>query len=275
MREFTLIITEQKGGISMDLQHKTIVVTGASSGIGLDLVNELAPYNCNIVAVARSIEKIEFHHKNVIKYPCDISKPENIDQLFDFVMNRFKTIDIFVCNAGFAYYGEIAGPNWEEIEKIYQTNVFSAIYVAEKMKARHGKKPFQVAITASAMSYLSYPGYTLYASTKAALHGFATGYRCELERGQKIQMIYPIATRTKFFEQAGEKTPVPWPSQTAEKVASIIVNGLIKGKNSIFPSKLFQTVNILNGYLPFLFKFIVVFETFKFKQWLKKNKRSK
>ncbi len=255
----------------MELSGKKIIVTGASSGIGLDLVRELLKHNCKIIAVARSIEKIDFHHENVIKYPCDISKPENIDALFDFAKKQFKTIDLFICNAGFAYYGEIAGPNWEEIEKIYQTNVFSAIYVAEKMKALHGKNPFQVAITASAMSFLSYPGYTLYASTKAALHGFATGYRCELSSGQKIQMIYPIATRTKFFEQAGEKTPVPWPSQTPEKVAGTIVKGLIKGKNSIFPSKLFQSLNIINGYLPFLFKIIIVFETFKFKQWLKKK----
>ncbi|MFH2064538.1 MAG: SDR family NAD(P)-dependent oxidoreductase [Pseudomonadota bacterium] len=255
----------------MDLNQKSIIVTGASSGIGLDLVKELLLHNCNIIAVARSIEKIDFHHDRVTKYPCDISKLDNIDALFKFALEKWNTIDLFVCNAGFAYYGEIAGPNWKEIEKIYQTNVFSAIYVAEKMKALHGKKPFQVAITASAMSFLSYPGYTLYASTKAALHGFATGYRCELSRGQKIQMIYPIATRTKFFEQAGEKTPIPWPSQTPDKVAGTIVKGLIKGKNSIFPSKLFQSLNIINGYLPFLFKVIIVFETFKFKQWLKKK----
>ena len=255
----------------MDLNNKNIVVTGASSGIGLDLVRELLQKNCRIIAVARSIDKIDFHHDNVIKYACDISKPANIDALFDFALEQFKNIDVFVCNAGFAYYGRIAGPNWEEIEKIYQTNVFSSIYVAEKMKKIHGSNPYQVAITASAMSFLSYPGYALYASTKAALHGFATGYRCELSTGQKLQMIYPIATRTKFFEQAGEKTPVPWPSQGPEKVAGTIVSGLMKGKNSIFPSMLFRSLNILNGYVPFLFPVIVAFETFKFKRWLKEN----
>jgi short-subunit dehydrogenase len=255
----------------MELSQKKIVVTGASSGIGLDLVRELIKEDCKIIAVARSIEKIDFHHENVIRYPCDISKPENLDALFDFSLDQLGTIDVFICNAGFAYYGEIAGPNWEEIEKIYQTNVFSSIYVSEKMKAIHGNNPFQVAVTASAMSFLSYPGYTLYSSTKAALHGFATGYRSELLKGQKLQMIYPIATRTQFFEQAGEKTPIPWPSQTPENVAKKIVRGLVKGKNSIFPSMLFQSLKILNGYLPFIFKFIVVFETFKFKRWLRAN----
>jgi len=255
----------------MDLNNKKIILTGASSGIGLDLLKKLASYPCNIIAAARTINKIDAEYENVIKYPCDISEKENIDKLFDFAIEKLGGIDIYIANAGFAYYGQIEGPNWNEIDKIYRTNVFSGIYAAEKMKALNGNKPFSIAITASAMSFLSYPGYTLYASSKAALHGFATGYRSELSKGQRLQMIYPIGTRTKFFEQAGPKTPVPWPTQTSVKVAAAILKGLIKEKNSIFPSKLFQSLNILNGFLPFIFKGIILFEKFKFHRWLKAN----
>lgn len=253
----------------MDLKNKNIVLTGASSGIGLDLLKILASYPCRTIAVARTIDKIDAEYDNVIKYPCDISLQANIDQLFDFATEKLGSIDIYIANAGFAYYGQIEGPNWNEIDTIYRTNVFSAIYATEKMKAMKGDKPFCVAITASAMSFLSYPGYSLYASTKAALHGFATGYRSELAKGQRLQMIYPIGTRTKFFEQAGPETPIPWPTQAAAKVASAILKGLIKEKNSIFPSKLFQSLNILNGFLPLIFKTIILFENFKFNRWLK------
>ncbi len=253
----------------MNLNKKVIIVTGASSGIGLSLVQDLLKKNCQVIAVARSIEKIQFNNESVIKYACDISKPENIDDLFTFVLDRCKRIDVFVCNAGFAYYGMIQGPNWQEIEKIYKTNVFSSIYIAEKMKKLHGNKPFRVAITASAMSFLSYPGYSLYSSTKAALHGFATGYRSELSKGQKLQMIYPIGTRTKFFEESGSNTPLPWPTQSADKVSKAIAKGLTKDKNTVFPSKLFQALNILNGYLPLTFKLIIVFENIKFRRWLR------
>jgi len=255
----------------MDLNQKVVVVTGASSGIGLSLVQDLLKKNCKIIAVARSIGKVHFDNENVIKYACDISKPENIDDLFAFVLDRCKRIDVFICNAGFAYYGMIKKPDWGEIDRIYRTNVFSSIYIAEKMKKLHGESPFRVAITASAMSFLSYPGYTLYSSTKAALHGFATGYRSELAKGQKLQMIYPIGTRTKFFEEAGSNTPLPWPTQSAEKVARAIVKGLIRDKNSIFPSILFKSLNIMNGYLPFTFKLIIAFEKFKFRKWLRKE----
>jgi len=258
----------------MDLKNKNIVLTGASSGIGLDLLKKLASFPCKIIAVARTIDKIDAEYDHVIKYPCDISLQANIDKLFDFVIEKLGSIDIYIANAGFAYYGQIEGPNWNEIDNIYRTNVFSAIYAAEKMKAMKGDKPFCVAITASAMSFLSYPGYSLYASTKAALHGFAIGYRSELAKGQRLQMIYPIGTRTKFFEQAGPKTPLPWPTQTSAKVASAILKGLIQEKNSIFPSKLFQSLNILNGFLPFIFKSIILFENFKFHRWLKAKSKN-
>ncbi len=253
----------------MDLNRKNVVVTGASSGIGLELVESLLKENCRIIAVARSIEKIHFDNENVIKYPCDISTPENIDKLFDFVSDTFGSVDLFICNAGFAYFGEIEKADWDEVDKIFRTNVFSSIYVAEKMKDRCGEKPFNIAITASAMSFLSYPGYALYSATKAALHGFVTGYRSELAKGQKIHMVYPIGTRTKFFEEAGSRTPVPWPTQSPEQVATAILKGVSKDKNSIFPSKIFLGLQILNGYLPFVFKFIIAVENFKFRRWLR------
>jgi short-subunit dehydrogenase len=252
----------------MDLNNKNIILTGASSGIGLEMLKKMATSGCKIVAVARTIDKIAVEYNNVTKYPCDISHPENLDALFEFATEKMGSIDIYIANAGFAYYGEITGPSWKEIDKIYRTNVFSSIYAAEKMKKIHGDQPFQMAITASAMSFLSYPGYALYSSTKAALRGFATGYRSELLKGQKLQMIYPIGTRTDFFKQAGSQTPIPWPTQSAEKVATAIINGLKKEKTSIFPSKLFQSLLILNGYLPFIFKSIILFENFKFRRWL-------
>ncbi len=253
----------------MNLKRKNVVVTGASSGIGLEIVRLLLKEDCRVIAVARSIEKINFNNENVIKYACDISHPENIDKLFDFVGKTFDKLDLFMCNAGFAYFGEIKKPDWAEIEKIFRTNVFSSIYVAEKMKAKSGDAPFRIAITASAMSFLSYPGYALYSSTKAALHGFITGYRSELTKGQKLHMIYPIGTRTKFFDTAGSNTPVPWPTQTPEQVAAAAIKGIIKDKDSIFPSKLFLGLHILNGYLPIVYKLIITVENLKFRRWLK------
>jgi short-subunit dehydrogenase len=252
----------------MDINGKNIILTGASSGIGLELLRKLAKFDCRIMAAARTIDGIDLDRDNVIKYSCDVSVAENLDKLFEVALQQFRSVDIFIANAGFAYYEAIAGPDWEHIERIYKTNVFPSCYAAQKMKELNGYRPYRVVVTASAMSFLSVPGYALYASTKAALHGFATAYRFELEKGQRLQMVYPIATRTNFFRQAGPGTPVSWPAQTAAKVADAIVKGIVKDRNSIFPSKLFLTLRILNGYLPFVYPFIARVEARRLSKWL-------
>jgi short-subunit dehydrogenase len=253
----------------MDINGKKVILTGASSGIGLELLYMLAEYDCQVIAVARSIEKVEIKHSNVIKFACDISTPENVDALFEFAGQKFGDIDIFICNAGFAYYEEIEKSDWGHIAEIFKTNVFSTIYSSAKMKDLHKDRPYRVVVTASAMSFLALPGYSLYASTKAALHGFATAYRFELKKDQKLQMVYPIGTRTNFFNEAGEDTPVPWPTQTPKQVARAIIKGILKDKKSIFPSRLFLTLNILNGYFPFIKSMIAWFEYLKLCKWRK------
>lgn len=247
----------------MDWAGKKVVVTGASSGIGLELAKELNRRGCRVMAVARSIADVEFQGDGVHKYACDVSGRENVDRLFESAVTELGDVDVLVCNAGFAYYGRVERADWEAIERIYRLNVFSSIYSALKMKDLHGERPYRVVLTASAMSFLSVPGYALYASTKAALRGFATAYRYELGPGQRLHLVYPIATRTAFFDSAGKDTPVPWPSQPADTVARAIVKGVENDTDDIFPSKVFQALNTLNGFIPFIHKGIAAWESRK------------
>lgn len=256
----------------MEIDGKSIILTGASSGIGLSLLHKLASFDCRIVAAARTMDRIDLDHDNVTKYPCDVSAADNLDGLFEFTLRQFGSIDIFISNAGFAYYEEIEKPSWEHIQKIYETNVFAGCYAAQKMKELNADRAYRVVVTASAMSFLSVPGYSLYASTKAALHGFASGYRFELGTDQKLQVVYPIATGTNFFREAGPDTPVSWPSQSAETVADAIVKGIASDKNSIFPSKLFLTLKILNGYLPFIYPLIAWVDARRLQKWLREKR---
>ena len=252
----------------MELRDKTVVVTGASSGIGLDLIRELSHHGCRILAVARTIGKINIDLSGVIPFACDISTPENVDRLFEAAFKTLGGIDIFVANAGFAYYELIRQADWSRIEKIFRTNVFSSIYTAEKMKDLHGGQPYRMVITASGMSFLSIPGYSLYSSTKAALHGFACAYRYELKPGQQLQMVYPIATKTSFFEEAGSGIPVPWPRQDSATVARAIVDGIERDRNTIMPSKLFLMTHFLGRLLPLVNTIYQKIEARKLFRWL-------
>ncbi|BCJ93940.1 hypothetical protein acsn021_15090 [Anaerocolumna cellulosilytica] len=254
----------------MNLRNKKVVVTGASSGIGFELVKKLLAEKCTVVAVVKNHEPVKLKSQRLHVLSCDVSKPEELDRLFVNALAIMGTIDIFVANAGFAYYEKLATPDWSHLSTIFQTNTLSVLYCAQKMNEIHEHMPYQFITTASGMAHLSLPGYALYSSTKAAIRGFADAYRYELERGQIFQVVYPIATRTAFFKQAGN-SPVPHPSQSSKAVASSILNGIKKKKNSIYTSRLFILTLTVGRLLPIITRLYTYVEYMRFKNWLKKK----
>lgn len=248
----------------MKITDRKIVITGASSGIGALLCNMLAPDN-QIVAVARNISRIPVH-QNIIPFSCDVSIEENVNHMFGFALGKLCGIEIFFANAGFTYYGRIQNADWNDIARIYNTNVLSVIYSLQKMREISGIKPFRFVITASAMSFLNLPGYALYGSTKFALKGFSDAVRYELHKGQTLHMIYPIATLTSFFD-AAHITQLPWPRMKAETVARKIIAGVSKNRKHIYPSFLFRLLHFFNRFLP-AFR---IYNYFEMKKFLSQN----
>ena len=142
------------------------------------------------------------------------------------------------------------------------------------MRALNANRPFKVVVTASAIGHLALPGYAMYAATKAALHRFAEAYRFELEDRSALTLVYPIGTRTNFFNTAGLDVPLSWPTQTPEVVARAVVKGVERDHASIFPSRLFRVFLFLERFLPFSRKILQNWEDRRFKQWLAAQKRS-
>lgn len=244
----------------MKIKGRKIVITGASSGIGALLCHMLAPDN-SIVAVARNTSKIPVH-ENIIPQSCDVSIEAHINNMFGFALEKLGGIDIFFANAGFTYYGRIKNADWNDLARIYNTNVLSVIYSLQKMREIKGSAPFSFVITASAMSFLNLPGYALYGSTKFALKGFSDAVRYELHKGQNLHMVYPIATRTSFFD-AAHITQLPWPRMKAETVARRIIAGVSRNHKHIYPSFLFRLLLFFNRFLP-AFRTYNYFEMKKF-----------
>ncbi len=259
----------------MKLGGKKAILTGASSGIGLELLKLLLSAGVEVVAASRSMEESSFDHALLVKKNCDVSSSASIDELFAFTLEKLGSPDLFIANAGFAYYENLGEPDWEHIYNIFATNVFSLCYCAQKMKSLKGADPFNYVCTASGMSYISIPGYALYSSTKAAIRGFADAYRFELDRGQHFQVAFPVATKTNFFQAAGEEIPLPWPVQSAEVVARAIFRGIKSDRSEIYPSKLFRTVQVLNRFIPVITPAYTRNENSKFQRWLRNKSVNK
>ncbi len=256
----------------MKLDNKRILLTGASTGIGKALLEELKKYDVKIVVGDLDPDMIEDVPGKVMSMKCDVSRAENLDLLFSYAMNEMEGIDICIANAGFAYYEVLDTEDWEHIEKIYRVNVFAPVYCMEKMKSIHADSEYTVAVTASAMAKLPLPGYALYSSTKSAIDAFAYSYRFEKNPKANICIVYPIATKTEFFRTAGEDTPVPFPAQTSEHVARCIVKGIRKNKKSVYPSRLFYFIMQLDRILPFVLFLYAKIEQRKMKRTIMKEK---
>jgi uncharacterized protein len=223
----------------MTLSGKHVVVTGASSGIGKALMLNLLSEGAKVLAVSRSIEETTFAHDNLTKANLDLSKRSDVRRLFEIALDVFPKIDIFVANAGFTYYERIREADFGHIDDIVELNLTQTMYAAAKMKEISGSEPFSFMATLSAVSHLSLPGYALYSATKAGLRGFMDGFRLEMDKGQVIQSVYPVATHTGFFDRAGQNHK-PWPVQTPEHVAKVMIKALKSGKRHVYPSKLFS-----------------------------------
>lgn len=257
---------------SSELTGKKIIVTGASSGIGLETVKLLLAEGCEVLAAVRPGDNMPITHERLFVQTCDVSRHEDLDALFDRAVAQLGCIDLFYANAGFAYCEQFREKDWEHISRIFETNSYQVFYSAQKLKQLNQDRPFQFIATASAMAILPMPGYALYSGTKAAVNAFAHAYRTELDAGQHFQVVYPISTRTAFFKEAGN-SPVPWPSQSAEAVARAVLKGIKRKKRRIYPSHVFTAIMVLNRFLPFIFNLYSAVENKKFQSWLQQKER--
>lgn len=238
----------------MDMKGKNIVVTGASSGIGKCLVEYLSSYEgVKIVAVARRIELIKEKEQVVFPFQADLSLQEGVDALFEFAESKLGKIDVFIANAGFAFVEKLGKADWKHISDIFNLNVFSTIYSLQKFSSQSNADSIRFVSVVSGVAYFPLPGYALYCSTKSALKMFFEAYDFEKEKKLSISCVYPVATRTDFFDKAAHGTvSLPFLTQGAEEVASKIIKGIEKNKKNIYPSLLFRVFLPLARAFPFL-----------------------
>ena len=205
------------------IRNKTIVLTGASSGIGLEVLRLFMkdPGNTILAVSRRAEERLAGFPDNVIPFNMDVSSAEGVDAIFKKADEVFegKKIDIFYANAGFPYYEEFNYTDWDRVKAMFDTNTLSPIYT--------------------------------YSASKFGLQGFQEAIRLEKPKNLQLTCLYPIATDTNFFNVAN---PVPFekpfPVQKPEVVARKMVEGIEQGKPFVSPSPLFAFAKVLMGVCP-------------------------
>lgn len=251
--------------------NKRIVLTGATSGIGRKLLDRLIEKQALVIAVGRNIEALP-SCKQVIPYSCDISTAENVDKLFQFAVSKMGGIDIFFANAGFGYYEVLDKANWEHIDAIFRTNVYSPIYALEKMVELNRKQKFSFVITASEVARTPLAGFSLYTSTKFAIDGFAQTIRYELPVNAHLTVVYPVAMRTAFFPRSSQEATLPIFRQSVDATVRKVLRGVAHNKRFIHPMPLYNLSVWIIRVFPPLGTLALHINSLPFRKWLKNNR---
>ena len=257
------------------IENKNIVLTGASSGIGLEILKILKAGKGNrILAVARRVDGLVSFASNVTPFACDVSSAEGIDAIFAKAEELFGKVDIFYANAGFPYFEKYDYTDWGRVKRIFDTNTLSPIYTYAKYLEHLNGREGILAYTISAMGTMAMPGYALYTSSKFAMAGFQEAVRLEKPDNLQISCVYPVATSTNFFNvgTGGVDIKKPFPVQKPSTVAKAAVRCIAKGKEKISPCFLFDVSKVLMGLLPPVRAFYWKLETAKFEQYLEAKK---
>ena len=234
------------------IDNKSIVLTGASSGIGFEVLKLLAKGKGNrILAVARHVDNIKYFADNVTAFACDISTKEGVDRVFVKAEELFGKIDLFYANAGFPYYEEFNYEDWDRVDAMFRTNTISPIYTYAKYIRHLNGREGILAYTVSAIGEMAMPGYAVYSASKFALNGFQQAIRLEKPANLQITCLYPVATDTNFFKVANEvEFEKPFPVQKPSTVARKMVKGIEEGKEKVSPCGLFDFSKVLMGVIP-------------------------
>ena len=226
----------------MTFENKTILITGASSGIGKAIGEKLVKIDCNLILTARQNDKIEIWLNNfktkiakVLVLKNDVTNKENVAEVFAKINETFGNIDIAILNSGI---GKSVTPqtfNSQIAEDIINTNFLGVVYWIEQLIPNMMKnKKGIIAPVSSLADNRGYSGSGFYCSSKAALSIFAEGLSIDLAKfGIKVITIKPGFVKTKMTDQNKFKMPF---IISAEKAAEKIIAGIKKEKTIIqFP----------------------------------------
>jgi short-subunit dehydrogenase len=247
------------------VSEQVIVITGASSGIGLATARAAAKAGAKVVLAARNAEAL-FNIEQEIRaaggearhVPTDVTKREDVEALASSALDFYGKFDTWVNDAGVGIFGKLAEISDEDHRQLFDTN-FWGLVNGTLVAARHLKELGGGAIVnlGSVVSDIGFPVQGMYSASKHAVKGFTDAFRMELqEEGAPIavSLIKPAAIDTPFTLHARNyldgKPDLPPPVYTPEDVAAAILHAAGHGRRDYFVGGAGKVMSGLNKLLP-------------------------
>ncbi|PYF72672.1 SDR family oxidoreductase [Pedobacter nutrimenti] len=234
----------------MNFKGKTVLITGASSGIGKACAEEFAKKGANLVLAARQyVTLCEITADLEKRYPvkaiavsADVSKEDDCEQLVRQAMATFGGIDILLNNAGISMRALFSELDLSVLKKLMDVNFWGTVYCTKYALSEIQKTKGSIIGVSSIAGYRGLPGRTGYSASKFAMNGFMESLRTELlHTGVHVMVACPGFTASNIRvtalsadgESHGETSMDEGKMMTAEQVAADIVKGVISRKRTL------------------------------------------
>lgn len=260
-----LRFTRMKRFTPKPLKDQVIVITGASSGIGLATAREAARRGAKVVLASRNGE--ELHHitdeiraagGSAIAVAADVADPDAVDRIGDTAAREFGGVDTWVNNAGVSIYGKLTDIPLADKRRLFDVNFWGVVNgcrTAVRLIRNHGGTIINVG---SEVSDRAIPLQGIYSASKHAVKGYTDALRMELEHDELpifVTLVKPSAINTMYPEHARsyleEGVPaLPPPVYAAEVVAGAILHCAEKPLRDIIVGGVGKTQVVLSYLAP-------------------------
>lgn len=226
---------------------KTVLITGASSGIGKEAALLFHKKGWNVVATMRNPHgrETDLHGiKNIDLAHIDVTDVNSIKETVEYVRSRYRNIDVLVNNAGYALVGPFEESESEQVRKQFDTNVFGLFDVTRELIPVFRKQGGGTIINvASIGGRVTFPLYSLYHGTKWAVEGFSESLHFELRPFNiRVKIIEPGPINTDFYNRSMSFTSKEEPSEYADFVDKAMKTMNDFGKRGSKPQVVAETI---------------------------------
>ena len=247
----------------MDLSGKTVVLTGASGGIGRALARELAGRGARLVLMGRNRAALDELADALPESPrgphatlvADLDVADDRADALAALAARDEPIDVLINNAGVSRFALLEDTSEAQLESLVHGNLISPMLLTRSLLPLLNPARAQVVNVGSAFGAIGYPGYAGYCASKFGLRGFTEALSRELaDTNTVVQHLAPRATRTPINSGSAERMNAALGNHvdSAEWVAAKLARAIERETRNVtlgWPEKLFVRVNAVLGAL--------------------------
>ena len=237
-------------------KNKTILITGASSGIGEAFAKRLNQLGANLILTARSKNKLDAlasKMNNAVVIDGDLSDKEFPDTLYNEIVSRKIDVDILINNAGFGFSGLFLQSNKNNYEEMLNLNIYSLTRLTHLfLKDMVSRKSGGIINISSLASFQPMPYFAVYAATKSYVTSFTVAlYEEYRQQGINILGVCPGYTKTNFNKRAQiSSKSIPGYMMSSEAVVEQSLQAFKKKKYIIINGKINSFAKFITALLP-------------------------